>query len=177
MMKNIRLSLIVISSLLITSCSSLVYFTQTIRNDLITDKLEVTKVQFYNSDKIILKRNLTKEETQIAKGTIVLENGEYFEEIIIPKKTKGVVVRQGTKFLNVAFEVGENKNIRFTINDDEYYQISADNWKNDYGCIKYDTTKYFIIPASSNSLLMVNKEYISNFEKKSRKLKGRSVGR
>ncbi|MFK5854620.1 MAG: hypothetical protein QM503_00725 [Bacteroidota bacterium] len=177
MVRKLILFTIVLSSIFLSSCSNLILFTEDVRDNLKDNYLDVKKVQFYNSDKIVLKRNLTKEETQIAKGTIRLKNGEYFEEIVIPKKTKGVATRDGEKFLRIAFEVGENRNLRFTLNENNEYQISADNWKNDYGCVVYDTTKYFIVPNSSNALLLVNKEYISNFEKKRRVLKGRSVGR
>ncbi len=177
-MKNKVLLIVVLFFLLIfSSCSNLIYFTQDIRDDLNENNLDVEKVQFYNSDKIVLKRNLSKEETQIAKGTIRLENGEYFEEIIIPRKTKGIAVKEGTEYLKIAFETGDKRNLRFDINDDLNYQISADSWKDNYGCVVYDTNTYYIVPGSSNTLLMVNKEYISNFEMKRRVLKGRSVGR
>lgn len=177
-MKNYLISFCLMGFIMVfTSCSNLIYFTQDIRNNLNENYLEVDRVQFYNSDKIVLKRTLSKEETQIAKGTILLENGQYFEEIIIPKKTKGVAVREGRKFLKVAFENGEQRNIRFDLNDENKYQISADSWDNDYGRIMYDTTIYFIIPSSSKTTLMVNKEFISNYETKRRVLKGRSVGR
>ncbi len=175
MVRNITILLVIIVSLLVSSCSNLIFFTQDIRNNLDENQLEVEKVQFYNSKKIILKRSLSKEETQIAKGIIRLEDGNYFEEIIIPKKTKGVVVRNGSEFIKIAFETGDNRNLRFVLNDDNYYQISADSWKNNYGCISYDTTTYYVIPGSSSTLLMVNKEYISNIEKNRRVLKGRSV--
>jgi hypothetical protein len=177
MIKNIILSSVILLSLLISSCSNLILFTQDIRNNLNDNNLEIEKVQYYNSDKIVLKRTLTKEETQIAKGSILLENGKYFEEIIIPKKTKGIAVRQRSKFLNIAFEIGDNKNLRFSLNEDNQYQISADTWKNNYGCITYDTTIYYIVPSSSKALLLVNKEYISNFEKNRRVLKGRNVSK
>ena len=177
MYRKLNLLVFVLISLVISSCSNLIYFTQEIRSDLSENDLEVEKVQFYNSSKIILLRNLSKEETQIAKGTIRLENGEYYEEIIIPKKTKGVAVRNGSEFLRVAFETGEKRNLRFDMNENSKYQISADTWKDSYGCVVYDTSTYFIVPSSSNTVLMVNKEYISNFEKKRRVLKGRSVSR
>ncbi len=176
MIKNIVLVLFVIVSLLISSCSNLIFFTKDIRENLNDNNLEIEKVQYYNSKKIILRRSLSKEETQIAKGIIKLEDGNYFEEIIIPKQTKGIAVSTGSEFLKIAFETGDNRNLRFVMNDDNYYQISADSWKNDYGCISYDTTTYYVIPGSSNTLLMVSKEYISNIEKNRRVLEGRSVG-
>ena len=177
MMKNLVVIVMVMITLAISSCSNLIYFTEDVRYNLDENKLEVEQVQFYNSEKIVLKRNLSKEETQIAKGTIRFENGEYYEEVIIPKKTKGVAIRSGSEFLRVAFETGDNRSLRFDMNDDAKYQISADNWNDNYGCIVYDTTTYFIIPSSSSTVLMVNKEFVSNYEKKRRVLKGRSVSR
>ena len=176
-MKNIFLVAVFFTSMLISSCSSLIVFTDEIRDNLEKNDLDVKKVQFYNSDKIIIKRNLSKEETQIAKSTIKLKNGQYFEEIIIPKHTKGIAIDEEYKYLNIAFESGENRYLRFTLNDDNNYQISADSWKDDYGCINYDTTKYFIVPKSSATILMVNKQYITNYEKNRRVLKGRSVSK
>jgi len=175
MIKNSIIISLILLSLLVSSCSNLIYYSQDIHKNLNKDNINIGKVQFYNSSKIIFRRHLTKDEIQIAKGTIIFENGEYFEEIIIPKKTKGIAVDQGTKFLKIAFEAGNNKNLRFSLNENNQYQISADCWKNNFGCINYDTTKYYIIPKSSNVFLMVNKENISNFEKKRRILEGRSV--
>lgn len=175
MMKNLVLILLVVISLVISSCSNLIFFTQDLRENLVENSLDVEEVQFYNSEKIVLKRNLSKEETKIAKGTIRFENGEYFEEIIIPKKTKGVAVKSGGQFLKIAFETGENRDLRFDLNENNKYQISADSWKEDYGSVIYDTTSYFIVPSSSSTILMVNKEFVSNYETKRRVLKGRSV--
>lgn len=88
MSRNIVFISLLIITFTVSSCSNLIYFTQDVRDDLNVNNLDVEKVQFYNSEKIILKRNLSKEETQLAKGTILLENGQYYEEIIIPKKNK-----------------------------------------------------------------------------------------
>ncbi len=177
MRKNILLIAFVISSFAISSCSNYIYFSEEIRDNLIINNLDIEKVQYYNSDKIVLMRHLSKDETELAKGTIRFENGQYFEEVIIPKKTKGIAIGNANEILNIAFETGENRDLLFSLNDDDKYQISADSWKNDYGCVYYDTASYFIVPSSSNTLLLVSKEDISNYEKKRRILKGRTVGR
>jgi len=177
MIKNLVLVSFIIVSLFISSCSNLIYFTNGIRENLDENQLEIEKVQYYNSEKIVLRRSLSKEETQIAKGIIKLEDGNYFEEIIIPKQTKGIAVSTGSEYLKIAFERGDNRNLRFVLNDDNMFQISADCWKNNYGCVSYDTSTYYVIPSSSNTLLMVSKEYISNIEKKRRVLEGVNVGR
>ncbi len=177
MKKLIVLMAFVISLIFISSCANYVYFTEEIRDDLNNNSLDIEKVQYYNSDKIVLRRHLTKDEIELAKGTIRFENGQYFEEIIIPRKTKGIAISKSNELLNIAFETGDNRDLLFSLNDDDKYQISADNWKDNYGCVYYDTANYFIIPSSSNTLLMVSKEDISNYERKRRVLKGRSVGR
>ena len=176
-MKNRILSICIIVVMLLSSCSNLILFTKSTRDNLNKNKQDVSEVQFYNSNKIVLRRNLTKDETQVAKGIIVLENGKYFEEIIIPKQTRGVVTKKGAEYLKIAFEEGENRDLRFDMNENQEYQISADKWKNNYGSVKYDTTVYFIVPGSSRTLLMVHKEYISNYEKRRRVVKGRKVAR
>lgn len=177
MVKNIVLISLVSVSLLISSCSNLIYFTNDIRANIDDNELEIEDVQYYNSEKIILRRSLSKEETQIAEGIIKLEDGNYFEEIIIPTKTKGIAVSTGSEYLKIAFERGDNRNLRFDLNDDNMYQISADSWKDNYGCISYDTSIYYVIPGSSSTLLMVSKEYISNIEENRRVLEGIKVGR
>ncbi len=175
MIKNSILLSLIVFSLLVSSCSNLIYYSEEIHKDLNKNNIELKKVQFYNSHKIVIKRHLTKDEIQIAEGTIIFENGQYYEEIIIPKNTKGIAVSHGSEYLKIAFEIGENKNLRFSLNDNEQYQISANSWDNDFGCVVYDSTKYFIIPKSSNTVLLVNKEYTSNYEKTRRILEGRSV--
>lgn len=176
-MKIGLLSICIIVVMLLSSCSNLILFTKNTRDSLIKNHQDISEVQFYNSDKIVLKRNLSKDETQVAKGVIVLENGKYFEEIVIPKQTRGVVTKEGPGYLRIAFEEGDKRNLRFDINKNQEYQISADKWKNNFGTVKYDTTVYYIMPSSSRALLMVHKEYIYNSEKRKRVVKGRQVAR
>ncbi len=161
--------------LLFSSCSKNIYFTRNMRMNLNKNKLSVDKVQFYNSKKIELLRYISSAETKIARGEIRYENGRYSEEIIIPKNTPGIVVSEGKKFLNVAFEDGKNRNLKFVLNDKNQYQISADNWKQNYGRVVYDTLIYYIEPKSDKARLTVKKDNIYNFRANKRVVKGRVV--
>jgi len=176
-MKNIYLLILIVVSLFLASCNSTIYFTQEMRNNLNQNKLDVKDVQFYVSQKLILKRNLTYEETKIARGEITFENGQYVEEIIIPKNTEGIAIDNGNEWLNVAFEQGENRDLQFVMNSENYYQITALEWEGNYGKVKYDTTFYYLEPGGDEALLKVKKEDVFNFQKKKRVVKGRSVGR
>lgn len=177
MLKNSLLLFTVIILIIASSCNSTIYFTQDMRNNLNDNNLNVEDVQFYVSRKLVLKRNLTYDETKIARGEIKLENGKYVEEIIIPKNTQGVAIDFNNRSIDVAFEQGFNRDLKFVINDESLYQITALEWENDYGIIKYDTLMYFMEPGGDRSLLKVKKDNIYNYQKKKRVVKGRSVGR
>lgn len=168
---NIFLGLFFIS--LLSSCSKTIYFTQEMRLNLYKNHLQITKVQFYNSKKIALKRNLSYKATKLARGTIKLENGQYMKEIIIPKNTPGVIETEGKNMLNVSFEHGKNRALRFVLNDDNRYQLSALIWSGDYGRVVYDTLVYYIEPSSAKALLKIKKDNSFTFKKNIRKVKGR----
>jgi len=161
--------------LLLGSCSKTIYFTQDMRNNLIKNYLSVDKIQFYNSKKIILRRNLSYADTKVARGRINLENGQYVERIIIPKKTPGVAVSEGKNYINIAFEDGTNRFLKFVLNGDNEYQISATKWEQGYGKVKYDTLIYYIEPKSSRAVLKVVKNDNYNLQKNTRRLKGKKV--
>jgi hypothetical protein len=135
--------------------------------------VDIGKVQFYNSKKIVLKRNLTYDETKVAKGKIRFENGEFSEEIIIPKNTPGVAVKEGRNYLNIAFERGNDRYLKFLKNMDDHFQLSAKNWDyNGYGRITYDSLIYYIAPGGDKALLKVSKDNFTNSERRVRKVKG-----
>ncbi len=160
---------------LLASCSKTIYFTQEMRNDLSKNYLSIDKIQFYNSKKIILRRNLSYADTKVARGKINLENGQYVERVIIPKKTPGVAVGEGKNYINVAFEDGPNRFLKFVLNGDNEYQISASKWEQGYGKVKYDTLIYYIEPKSSRAVLKVVRNDNYNLQKNTRRLKGKRV--
>jgi len=160
-----------------TSCSKNIYFTQDMRRNLNKNKLGVDQVQFYNSKKIMLQRNLTFAETKIARGELSYKNGQYLEEIIIPKNTPGVAVSENNNVLNVAFEDGKNRSLKFVLNEKDRYQISASSWQNNYGKVIYDTLVYYIEPRSDKAMLLVRKNNIYDFRLNKRVVKGKRINR
>ncbi len=175
-MKRFYLLLFGLSFLmLISSCSKTIYFSQDMRNNLNKNFLSLDKIQFYNSRKIILRRNLSYADTKVARGEIKLIKGQYVEKIIIPKNTPGVTVSEGGNSISVAFENGAYRFLKFVLNDENQYQISADKWSNDYGKVKYDTLVYYIEPKSSRAVLKVIKNDRYNLQKKTRRVKGKII--
>lgn len=160
---------------LLSSCAGTKYFTHEMEQNLVKSNLDLNKVQFYNSNKIVLKHNLTYEQTKVARGKIKYQNGQYFEEIIIPKNTPGVLENDTSNMLSIAFEKGRNRALQFVLNKGDHYQLSALVWSNGYGKVDYDTVVYYIQPRSAKALLEVKKDYSYVFKKKIRKVKGQEV--
>lgn len=160
---------------LLGSCSTTKYFTKEMRINLYKNKLNESNVQFYNSKKIVLKRNLTYKETKLARGKIKYQNGQYFEEIIIPKNTPGVMDKNNSHMLSVAFEKGKNRALNFVLNKNDHYQLSALVWSDGYGRVSYDTLVYYVEPKSATAQLKVKKDNSFIFNRNVRKVKGKLV--
>ncbi len=176
-MMSIRFLILVVFSGLLIACASkkTVYFDQSLRENVASYQIELTDVQFYNSSKIILERDLNYEETKVASGKIRFENGRFIERIIIKKNTPGVCENFTDEMIDVSFEQGDNRVLKFVRDGQDRYRISALEWQNKHGKVAYDTTHFFIVPGGEKALLKVRLEDIYNFKKEERVAPGRSI--
>jgi hypothetical protein len=124
MKKHVGLLLMVV--VLFSSCR--VLFTEQLRQKAENQKIDLTKIQFYNSDKIVLSRTLASSEVSLASGKVTFENGIYTEIIKIKKNTRGKCDMVGSNILNISFEVGNNRSLVFE-NKFNNYQLKPTNCK------------------------------------------------
>jgi hypothetical protein len=124
MKKHIALLLIVV--VLFSSCR--VLFTEQLRQKAENQKIDLTKIQFYNSDKIVLSRTLASSEVSLASGKVTFQNGIYTEIIKIKKNTRGKCDMVGSNILNISFEAGNNRSLVFE-NNFNNYQLKPTNCK------------------------------------------------
>lgn len=177
MKKLFFLFIAMFSIMFFNSCASkkTILFTQELRDKVKSYDIDIANVQFYNSHKIVIERNLSYEEAKIASGKIRFEKGRYIERIIIKKRTPGICEYYDESAISVAFESGENRDLTFVLNPRDLYQLSAQEWEKKYGKISYDTATYYIAPGGEKALLRVKKEDIYKFKKQERVAPGRSV--
>lgn len=167
---------IILISLVFSSCSNKIYFTNEMRIKLNEHDLEINKVQFYNSDKITFRKVLPFDTAAIANGEIKFENGKMIDDIIIKKNTPGTCEFVEDGLLNMAFEAGENKYLIFKVSrNGKYYELLVNQDENNYGELFYDNEKYIIQPGSEKARLLVkkNEDYILRVQQ--RVVKGRKV--
>ncbi|HVW62723.1 MAG TPA: hypothetical protein VHC48_21880 [Puia sp.] len=173
-----------------TGCSSskvsranLVPFTKDLRQKLERENIDLKQVQFYIDQKLVLDRNLGDQKVAVTSGVVKLENGKYINQVIIPAFTPGVCENAEGDKLMISFEKGNN-NLPFgpgsgyTFNE---YSLYGTEWRNGTTAVTYDSNKFRARCGTCQDVasvtLLVRKSVMDKVERKSRTLKGRTVGK
>ncbi len=177
-------------SFFLVSCSSskmsrnnFVPFTKDLKQKLEKENIDLKQVQFYVDQKLILARNLGDQKLAVSSGVIKMENGKYVNEVIVPAFTPGVYDGSEGERLLINFEKGNN-NLAFgpgsgyTFND---YVLYGTEWKNGTCAVTYDSNKFRARCGTcqdvASATLVIRKKVADKWERKSRTLKGRTVGK
>ena len=173
--------------LLLASCSTnRMLFTVDTKQQIEKAGVDLTQVQFYNSEEIVLARQISKEELKIAEGKVRIENGKNIEEIIIPANTPGICELHNEKALKVSFDAGDGKSIPFLVERrgdivvaGSYFKIGAKEWTRTsigrrVGKIDYENKIYNIV-RGSEARLMIDKATLNKVDRNTKVAKGRKL--
>lgn len=179
MSSNKSFFLLLAISALLSACSpKLTPFTQELKTTNRWSEEDLKKIQFYLSEDVKIRRQISDANTEIIRGEIKMENGKQIEEILIPKGTPGIVttVDNGEK-LAIAFENGNERFLMFGPNEKQQgrYTLRASEWKNQMGKVKYGGKTYITTAGDGYACLMVDLKKITDVNVKSRVAKGRTV--
>ncbi|MEO6541137.1 MAG: hypothetical protein ABIN74_09115 [Ferruginibacter sp.] len=189
-MKSIS-TLSVILVLALSSCSTLQksYFTVDTRKRVEEKAIPVEKLQFYVDKDVELKRELASREAKVTSGKVVFENGKYVNIVILKAGTQGVCMVALNNTLEISFENGDNKSLRFGVPEkagsSAVYSLFADEWMNRYstynpnvvqvGKIVYDGEVYFMRFNGDRPKLMIQKTAKDKYQVNTRVMGGRKV--
>jgi hypothetical protein len=184
-------TLSIILVLALSSCSTLQksYFTVDTRKRVEEKAIPVEKLQFYIDKDVELRRELAARDAKVTSGKVVFEDGKYVNIIILKAGTLGVCTRALNSTLDISFENGDNKNIRFNVperaSSGAIYSLFADEWKNTYnaydpniaqvGKIVYDGDIYFMRFNGDRPKLMIMKTAKDKYQVNTRVMSGRKV--
>jgi hypothetical protein len=181
------IGLLSILTLLLASCSSnRMLFTVDTKQMIEKAGVQVSQVQFYNSEEIVLARQISKEEVKVAEGKVRIENGRNIEEIIIPANTPGICEMNDEKTLKVSFDSGDGKSIPFLVErrndmvvEGSYFKIGAKEWTRSdrgrrIGKLDYEGNVYNIV-RGSEARLMIDKATLNKVNRKTKVAKGRKL--
>ncbi|MDZ7777220.1 MAG: hypothetical protein U5L09_17205 [Bacteroidales bacterium] len=148
-----------------TSCSKKIIFTSELRAKLEQQDISLKDVQFYNSEKITLKRTDEKpEQVLLNDGEVEVKNEKYIEEIVIKKKTPAICTQVNQYHLHISFEDDANYYLKFgrkagpILND--RYKLYAKQWNEEHGRIHYGDTLYTTGKNAADAHLLVKKNQV-----------------
>ena len=184
-MKSLSLATLIVFTL--SSCSlNRMLLTVDTKQQIEKAGVDIKQVQFYNSEEIILARQLNKEEIKVAEGKVRIENGKNIEEIIIPANTPGICELNDEKTLKVSFDAGDGKTIPFlverkgdVVTSGSYFKIGAKKWVRTnrgrkVGKLDYEGQVYNIV-RGAESRLMIDKAVLNRVKRETRVAKGRKL--
>lgn len=184
-MKSLSLATLIVFTL--SSCSlNRMLLTVDTKQQIEKAGVDIKEVQFYNSEEIILARQLNKEELKVAEGKVRIENGKNIDEIIIPANTPGICELNDEKTLKVSFDAGDGKTIPFlverkgdVVTSGSYFKIGAKKWVRTnrgrkVGKLDYEGQVYNIV-RGAESRLMIDKAVLNRVKRDTRVAKGRKL--
>lgn len=155
-------------------------FTKQLKQRVQNSNLDIKKVQFFVDQKLVLRRSLGTQKSEIKSGVILFENGQYINEVIIPKYTPGICENIFGDKLMISFEL-QNNSIAFGpggLNAD-YFTLYARNWNNGTAEMTYDNNPYKVQCVTCSNVgevrLVVKKSEADKFQKNQRVVEGRKV--
>ena len=165
---------------LLGACSpTLTPFTQRLYDEYNWSESELKRIQFYVSDPIMLRRQLTGGKSEIISGEIKVIDGREVEEIAIPRNTPGVLLfmPKDNRFA-ITFEAeGDDRYLIFGPNPKagNRYALLASEWRRRGGTVTYEGRKFEVDGSSAFASLMVDLKKIRKISVKSRTARGRKV--
>ena len=163
-----------------TSNTEYVPFTTGLQQRILNNNLDIKKVQFFIDQKLILRKSLGSRKVDIKSGVLLFENGEYIQEVVIPKYTPGICESVNGNNLLVSFE-SSNNDMEFGPGQYTHnlFMLYGKNWNNGAGDIAYDNTIYKVTCGSCTSAteakLVVKRSEADKYNTNSRVVKGRKV--
>ncbi|MFT3935951.1 MAG: hypothetical protein QM726_20140 [Chitinophagaceae bacterium] len=160
--------------------SAYIPFTKQLKQRIETSQLDIKKVQFFLDQKLVLRRSLGTQKSEIKSGVILFENGQYINEVIIPKNTPGVCENVIGDKLMISFEV-QNNSIAFGPGglNGNYFTLYARNWNNGAAEMTYDNNTYKVQCATCANVgevrLAVMKSEADKLQRSQRVVEGRKV--
>ena len=144
-----------------SSCSKrLSPFTQNLYDDFGWNQSELSRIQFYLSEDIVLTRSLGSDRSEITEGQIRIVDGQRVEEIVFKKGTPGVcVLSPKSDRVGISFEEGGRENyLMFGPNKklNGKYALLAKEWNRNWGKVSYKGKTYRTSYESAFATLLVD---------------------
>ncbi len=155
-------------------------FTKDLKKRIENNNLDIKKVQFFIDERLVLRRSLGTQKSDIKSGVVLFENGQYINEVIIPRHTPAVCESVTGDRLMISFEL-QNNDIEFGPGgaNENYFTLYAKNWNGGSADITYDNKLYKVQCATCYNAgdvrLVIRKSEADKLQRTQRIVEGRKV--
>lgn len=159
-MKTINLILsVAVAMLFFSSCSqSLVPFTVQMQEKYGLTKSDLTEIQFYLSEDVVLTQEKSGVDKALQNGKFVAVSHKKTEQVVIPINTPCLVVDTNSKGnLKVVFGQDDDTYLTFgSEHNTKKFVLLAEEWSETKGVVTYGANKYYTSKLSHHAHLLVN---------------------
>lgn len=140
---------------------------------------ELKRIQFYLSEDIVMRRELSGSRSEITSGEIKMVDGRQVEEVVIRKGTPGVLLFLPEKGrFAISFEDGGRE--RFLVfgsnpKADGRFVLLASEWNRRSGVVTYEGKKWRVDNRSAYASLLVDLKKVNRVSVDSRTATGRRI--
>lgn len=174
------LAILPVCGVLLTSCSArLTPLDTDVRQENNWSEQELSKIQFYLSEDLILTRERKSGSTAIVEGRVRVKDGRNVEEIVFERGTPGVVLfspKDG--HLAIGFDARrDDRYLIFGANPkrSNEYTLLAKDWSRYSGKVSYDDKEWEVSAASADVTLLFDMRRSGTTKRKSQSVGGRRL--
>jgi hypothetical protein len=140
---------------------------------------DLLHLQYYTSHDIILNRQVFEYTSAITNGSLVIDETNRKNEIIIKAGTPCVALQSGENYIVVSFDNGYEltfmRSNKKCCKDKSLYYLSANRWQNGIGLIHTNGEEFHAVGTSGKSHLMINKKSLEDSTDNSVVIKGKRI--
>lgn len=146
--------------------------------DLNWSEVQWQRVQFFLSEDVVLRRQLSTEQATTQNGSIRIMDGLRVEEVILKKGTPGVLLFQprSDRFA-ISFEEDDSRFLIFGPEQDlrGRYTLKAKRWDRQQGLVSYGDQTWYTDAQNAFAGILVDVKKARRTQKKVRQAKGRTI--
>ena len=174
------LLLLVSLALGVTSCSrGLTTLTKSVKTENGWSDEELSRIQFYLSENLVLSRERSAGSTTIAEGMVRVKDGRNVEEIVFERGTPGVVLFD-TETDQLAIGFDSRRDDRFLMfgpnpKRGDQYTLLAKEWNRYTGKVTYDKKEWEVTAAAADVTLLFRLRRTGSTKRKVQNVGGRRL--
>jgi len=169
--------LLLCAATFLSSCSQkLVPFTHDVRQTMEENGLDLGRLQFYNSDEVVLSAMNPDNGIDVNKGILETSNSKTINEVVFEEETPGKLLNHYGDMMEVAFESIGGRFLTFSRKDEtnpnSLYVIQITDKTDGINQIIYDGAPYYMQRDGEYAVLMIQKNKLNEINRDRRVAKG-----